>query len=104
MHQKTKKSLSQAAYPRLVLSGLCREVHFDGAVGPAVGKEIVDVVSRVLAGEKVIELSNLKRNQTFDLPRAKSNPIVSIVPVNFGCLGSLLILLRCFCPRTPAKL
>ncbi len=67
---------------------LMREVHFDGAVGPSVGNGIVDVVSRVLAGEKVVELSNLNCKPKLDLPRVKSNPVISVVPVNYGCLGS----------------
>ena len=67
---------------------LLREVRFDGAVGPSIGKGIVDVVSRVLAGEKVVELASLNCKPKLDLPRVKSNPVISVVPVNYGCLGS----------------
>ena len=63
-------------------------MRFDGAVGPSVGKGIVDVVSRVMAGEKVVELSDLNAKPKLDLPRVKSNPVISVVPVNYGCLGS----------------
>jgi MiaB-like tRNA modifying enzyme len=48
----------------------------------------VDVVSRVLAGEKVVELAGLDAKPKLDLPRVKSNPVISVVPVNYGCLGS----------------
>ncbi len=65
-----------------------REVHFDGAVGPAVGSEIVNVVKRVLAGEKVVDLDSVKEKPLLSLPRQTANPVISIVPINFGCLGS----------------
>jgi len=64
------------------------EVRFDGAVGPSVGKEIVDIVTRVVAGERVVDLDGLNRKPKLDLPRIKSNPVVSVVPINYGCLGS----------------
>jgi MiaB-like tRNA modifying enzyme len=67
---------------------LMREARFDGVVGPAAGKGIVDVVVRVLCGEKVVELGGLDAKPKLDLPRVKSNPVVSVVPVNYGCLGS----------------
>jgi MiaB-like tRNA modifying enzyme len=76
---KGKKIVVAGCLPMISFERLLREVRFDGAVGPAVGKGIVDVVSRVLAGEKVVKL---------DLPRVKSNPVISVVPVNYGCLGS----------------
>jgi len=85
---KNKKLIVAGCLPMISFERLLREVHFDGAVGPSVGNGIVDVVSRVLAGEKVLELSNSNCKPNLDLPRIKSNPIISIVPVNFGCLGS----------------
>ncbi len=85
---KNKKLIVAGCLPMISFERLLREVHFDGAVGPSVGRGIVDVVSRVLTGEKVLELSNSNYKPNLDLPRIKSNPIISIVPVNFGCLGS----------------
>jgi len=65
------------------------EVHFDAVVGPAVGSGIVGVVKRVLAGEKVVALENaLTAKPLLSLPRLRSNPVVSLVPVSYGCLGS----------------
>ncbi len=52
------------------------------------GREIVEVVKMVLAGEKVTNLSTVKEKPQLKLPTQKSNPVVSIVPVNYGCLGS----------------
>jgi threonylcarbamoyladenosine tRNA methylthiotransferase CDKAL1 len=85
---QSKKIIIAGCLPKISFERLYREAHFDGAVGPAVGKEIVDVANRVLAGEFVIELAPLKNKPLLSLPRQHSNPIVSIVPVNFGCLGS----------------
>jgi threonylcarbamoyladenosine tRNA methylthiotransferase CDKAL1 len=65
-----------------------RETYFDGAVGPAAGREIVDAVKRVLAGEKITNLSAVKERPQLNLPTQKSNPVISILPVNYGCLGS----------------
>ena len=85
---KGKKLIVAGCLPMISFERLMREVRFDGVVGPSVGKEIVDVVARVLDGEKVVELAGLDAKPKLDLPRVKSNPVISVVPVNYGCLGS----------------
>ncbi|HEX7482527.1 MAG TPA: tRNA (N(6)-L-threonylcarbamoyladenosine(37)-C(2))-methylthiotransferase, partial [Candidatus Bathyarchaeia archaeon] len=85
---KDKKIIVSGCLPKISFERLLREAHFDGAVGPALGREIVDVVKRVLAGEKVTNLSTVKEKPQLKLPIQKSNPVVSIVPVSYGCLGS----------------
>ena len=85
---KDKKIVVAGCLPKISFERLLREVHFDGAVGPAVGGEIVDVVRRVLAGENVVDLAAVKEKPLLSLPRQTSNPVISIVPVNYGCLGS----------------
>ena len=85
---KGKKLIVAGCLPMISFERLMRETHFDGVVGPAVGKEIVNVVARVLDGEKVVELGGLNTKPKLDLPRVKSNPVVSIIPVNYGCSGS----------------
>ncbi|MEM2105749.1 MAG: tRNA (N(6)-L-threonylcarbamoyladenosine(37)-C(2))-methylthiotransferase [Candidatus Bathyarchaeia archaeon] len=84
-----KKLVVAGCLPLINFERLSREVRFDGAVGPAFGKDIVEVVRRVLSGEKVVILENaLACKPCLDLPRKPINPVVSIVPVNYGCLGS----------------
>jgi threonylcarbamoyladenosine tRNA methylthiotransferase CDKAL1 len=85
---KDKKIVIAGCLPKISFERLCRETHFDSAVGPAVGNEIVDIVKRVLDGEKIVDLNTVKEKPLLSLPRYKSNLAVSVVPVNFGCLGS----------------
>jgi MiaB-like tRNA modifying enzyme len=83
-----KKLIVAGCLPKISFERLMREVRFDGAVGPAVGKGIVEVVSRVSAGEKVLELEVLDTKPKLYLPRVKSRVVVSIIPISYGCLGS----------------
>jgi len=85
---KGKKILITGCLPKISYERLCREAYFDGAMGPSVGREIVEVATRVLAGEKVIALEAQKEKPPLNLPHKTTNPVVSIVPINFGCLGS----------------
>jgi threonylcarbamoyladenosine tRNA methylthiotransferase CDKAL1 len=66
---------------------LKNEVKFDGVTGPAPGSKIVEVVCRVAAGEKVVFLGGVSK-PSLCLPRIPMNPVVSIVPINYGCLGN----------------
>jgi threonylcarbamoyladenosine tRNA methylthiotransferase CDKAL1 len=84
-----QKVVVAGCLPLISYERLLREVRFDAVVGPALGKEIVNVVERVAKGEKIVALEGaLTAKPELDLPRVQSNPIVSVVPVNYGCLGS----------------
>ena len=85
---KDKKVIVAGCLPKISFDRLQKEVRFDGAVGPAIGQGIVDVVSRVWAGERVVDLDGLSAMPELDLPRVKSSPVVSVVPISYGCLGS----------------
>ena len=64
-------------------------IRFDGLAGPAVGEEIVDIVGRVVKGERVVAVGgNLSSKPDLNLPRMDLNPTVSVVPICYGCLGS----------------
>ena len=85
----TKKVVVSGCLPLISFERLLREVRFDAAIGTAVGEGIVDVVNRISRGEKVVELDKtLMSMPDLDLPRVQTNPIVSVVPVSYGCLGS----------------
>ena len=86
---KEKKLIVAGCLPLINFERLSKEVCFDGVVGPALGEKVVDVVSRVSKGERVADLEDAAMNMPrLDLPRMRSNPRVSIIPVNYGCLGS----------------
>lgn len=82
-----KKIVVAGCLPKISFERLQREIHFDGVVGPAVGGKIVEVVTRVLAGEVVVALEEIEK-PLLDLPRQSTNPVISIIPINYGCLGS----------------
>jgi MiaB-like tRNA modifying enzyme len=84
-----QKVVVAGCLPLISFERLLKEVRFDAAVGPAVGKGIVDVVKQVAKGKRIIEFEGaLTAKPALDLPRVQSNPMVSVVPVNYGCLGS----------------
>jgi threonylcarbamoyladenosine tRNA methylthiotransferase CDKAL1 len=85
----SKKVIVAGCLPLINFERLRRDVHFDGIVGPAAGDRIVEVAERVLNGERVVALDGaVNAKPSLNLPRLRLNPVVSIVPVNYGCLGS----------------
>src|SRR4030065_1217693 len=84
-----KKLVVAGCLPLTSFERLQRDVRFDGVVGAAAGFRIVDVVKRVVAGERVVALENaLNFKPVLGLPRLRSNPMVSLIPISYGCLGS----------------
>jgi MiaB-like tRNA modifying enzyme len=83
-----KRLIVAGCLPLIDFSRLSREVRFDAVVGPASGEQIVDAVRRVLNGEKYIALKGSQCSKpSLSLPRASANPLISIVPVAYGCVG-----------------
>src|SRR3990170_4308647 len=86
---KKKKLIVTGCLPLITLERLKSEVEFDGVLGPASGSKIVEAVQKVLRGEKVQWLDDYaKVKPRLDLPKQTVNPVISIVPVAYGCLGS----------------
>lgn len=83
-----KKLIIAGCLPLVRFERLQKEVAFSGAVGPAAGEKIVDVVRRVLIGEIVVEMEQSLNLPDLCLPRVQSNPVISVIPVGTGCLGS----------------
>lgn len=85
----SKRLIVAGCLPLVNFERLSREAHFDGVVGASAGERIVDVVRRVSQGERVVALEEVSDSAPdLTLPRAQSSPVVSIVPVSYGCLGS----------------
>jgi threonylcarbamoyladenosine tRNA methylthiotransferase CDKAL1 len=86
---KSQKVIIAGCLPLISFERLQRETRFNAALGPATGEGIVEVVKRVANGETVIDLQSTKAAKPkLDLPRIQANPLVSVIPVSFGCLGS----------------
>ncbi|MGQ9538603.1 MAG: tRNA (N(6)-L-threonylcarbamoyladenosine(37)-C(2))-methylthiotransferase [Candidatus Bathycorpusculaceae bacterium] len=84
-----KKLIVVGCLPLINFERLQREVRFDGVAGPALGEKIVDVVDAVLKGEKVLALEGAeKAKPSLHLPRIRLNPVVGVMPISYGCLGS----------------
>jgi len=82
-----KRLIVTGCLPLINFERLKNEVEFDGVAGPALGDKIVGVLRRVAAGEKVVFLGGVSR-PSLCLPRIPVNPVVSVVSINYGCLGS----------------
>jgi MiaB-like tRNA modifying enzyme len=84
-----KKVIIAGCLPLINFERLCKEVRFDGIVGPAAGDRIVEVVKRVFNGERVVALEGaVNAKPSLNLPRLRLNSVIGIVPVNYGCLGT----------------
>jgi threonylcarbamoyladenosine tRNA methylthiotransferase CDKAL1 len=84
---KDKRLIVTGCLPLINFERLKNEVEFDGVAGPAPGAKIVEVLRRVAAGEKVVYLGGVSK-PSLCLPRIPVNRVVSIVPINYGCLGN----------------
>ena len=83
-----KKVVVAGCLPLVSFDRLKNMVRFDGVIGPVSGSVVVDVVKRVVDGEKVELLTTSEAAPKLELPRVRSSSVVSIVPVASGCLGS----------------
>jgi threonylcarbamoyladenosine tRNA methylthiotransferase CDKAL1 len=84
---RDKRLIVTGCLPLINFERLKNEVEFDGVMGPAPGDRIVEVLRRVVAGEKIVYLGGVSK-PSLCLPRIPVNRVVSIVPINYGCLGS----------------
>ncbi|NWG11424.1 tRNA (N(6)-L-threonylcarbamoyladenosine(37)-C(2))-methylthiotransferase, partial [Candidatus Bathyarchaeota archaeon] len=83
-----KKLVVAGCLPLINFERLQSEVRFDGAVGPAAGEQIVNVVKHVSNGERIIALKEtVDAKPSLNLPRLQLNPTISIIPISYGCLG-----------------
>lgn len=84
-----KKLIVAGCLPLINPERLRKEVHYDGILDPAAGQMIVDTVKRVMDNENIISIGNtVNTKPSLKLPKVRLNPQVSIIPINYGCLGS----------------
>ncbi|MCW4023066.1 MAG: tRNA (N(6)-L-threonylcarbamoyladenosine(37)-C(2))-methylthiotransferase [Candidatus Bathyarchaeota archaeon] len=84
---KNKKLIVTGCLPVINFGRLDSEIQFDAATGPAPGQKIVDVLEQVDMGKKVVSVNN-DSISGLELPRVATNPVVSVIPINYGCLGN----------------
>jgi len=85
---KTKKTIIIGCLPKININRLNNETQYNGIAGPSIGKDIIELINKVTNGEKVTTLQTPKEKPPLTLPKTNTNPIISIIPINFGCLGS----------------
>jgi len=88
---KDKRLIITGCLPLINFERLKAEVEFDAVLGPSCRASIAETVQRVIEGESVVRLNadvGAKPKPDLNLPRRPANPVVSIVPVAQGCLGS----------------
>ena len=86
---KNKKIIVTGCLPLTSYQRLQKAARFDAVTGPAAGSQIVDVMKRVVAGDKVATLKDaLHSKPDLNLPRLTRNHIVSVIPISYGCLGA----------------
>jgi MiaB-like tRNA modifying enzyme len=86
---ENKKIIISGCLPLINFARLKKEIIFNGVIGPAPGEKIINLVQRIAQGEKIIEIDrNLDSKPDLCLPNKKTNPIISVIPINYGCLGS----------------
>jgi len=87
--RRDRRLLVTGCLPLINFRRLKAQVNFDGVLGPSCGNQIAEAVRKVLNNERVLWLSGKSEIRLcLDLPRHAVNPVVSIVPVANGCLGS----------------
>ena len=59
-----KKLVVVGCLPEINRERIEKEVRFDGLAGPAVGRKIVDIVGRVVNGERVVAVEGIIEQQT----------------------------------------
>ncbi len=82
-----KKIVVTGCLPLVNFRRLKSEVKFDCALGSSPGNRIVNVVNMVEQGKKAVMLERDSK-PTLNQSNTRLSRIISIVPINYGCLGS----------------
>jgi len=87
---KSKKIIITGCLPKISYERIINETRFDAVTGPSIGEDIVEIIKRATNGEKIVDLQALeeKTKPKLTLPRINTNPVISVLPINYGCLGS----------------
>lgn len=83
---QNKKIIVAGCLPLINLERLKREVKFDGAIGPAPGREIITLIKKIENKENALML-NADFKPPLDLVRHPKTSVIEILPIAYGCLG-----------------
>jgi len=84
---KGKRLIVAGCLPLINFERLKREVAFNGVVGPAPTSEIIEVIGRVIKGERPVVLQ-VKPKPEPDAPVKALSPVRRIIIAAYGCLGA----------------
>jgi len=82
-----KKLIVTGCLPLINFERLKAEVKADGIVGPSPGIRIIEAVSKVASGQKIVTLEKGFR-PSLNFSKVRENKVIGIVPISYGCLGS----------------
>ncbi len=86
---RNRQLLVTGCLPLINPKRLKNEVQPDAVLGSSPGPRVVEVLQKIIGKSPVSSLEHYRGTKlALDLPRVATNPVVAIVPVAQGCLGS----------------
>ena len=87
---KSRQLLVTGCLPLINPKRLRDEVQPDAVLGSSPGPRIVETLQKIIRNSPVSSSIECRQNiePVLDLPRVATNPVVAIVPIAQGCLGS----------------
>jgi len=84
-----KRLLVTGCLPVINPQRLRDEVALDAVLGPSCGSSVVEAVQRIIDGRPMVPIKqDQAAGSSLLLPKRPVNPVVSVIPVAQGCLGS----------------
>ncbi len=81
-----KKVIVSGCLPLINLERLRRETKVKVILGPSPGEKILLALEKLRKGETFIEVE--PSMPSLETPKIRKNPIIEIIPISYGCLGS----------------
>jgi len=85
---KTKKTIIIGCLPKINIERLKHETQYNAIAGPAIGEDIIEIINQVTNGKKITKLQQHQKKPQLTLPKTNTNPVIRIIQINLGCLGS----------------
>ncbi|HDN90868.1 MAG TPA: tRNA (N(6)-L-threonylcarbamoyladenosine(37)-C(2))-methylthiotransferase, partial [Candidatus Aenigmarchaeota archaeon] len=82
----SRKVIVSGCLPLVNLERLRRETEVKVILGPSPGEKILLALEKLRKGETFIEVE--PSMPSLEAPKIRKNPIIEIIPISYGCLGS----------------